>query len=193
MLYLSHMDALVPAFLLALLSQIGDRPPLLAAILSDRYRRPLTVAFAAFVAHATGNAIAAVLGASLAPTLTPEAKSLLLAVALIFAGLTGLWTSRLPSRLERWRLGAFATSLGGLFILALGERTQFLTFALSTDGYSCLAAAGATLGATVVSALAAMLGEAGWSRLPLRAVRLAIAALFLCVGIGIGLGALRLF
>ena len=186
------MEAFVPAFLLALLSQIGDRPPLLAAILVDRYRRPATLLLAAVAAHGAGSAIAAALGATFTATLTPEAKSLLLAMALLFAGVTGLWTSRLPSRLDRWRLGAFATSLAGLFILALGERTQFLTFALSTGGAPWFAAAGATLGATVVSAAALNLGEAHWSALPLRQLRLAIAALFLLAGTIIGLGALRL-
>jgi putative Ca2+/H+ antiporter (TMEM165/GDT1 family) len=186
------MEALVPAFLLALLSQIGDRPPLLAAILSDRYRRPVTILLAALCAHAAGNIIAAAVGATLTATLTPEAKSLLLAVALLFGGVTGLWATRLPSRLDRWRLGAFATSLAGLFILALGERTQFMTFALSTAGHPWLAAAGATIGATIISAPAAMLGESRWSALSLRPVRIAIAALFLCAGIIIGVGALRL-
>ncbi|MBB5710371.1 TMEM165/GDT1 family protein [Sphingomonas xinjiangensis] len=186
------MEALVPAFLLALLSQVGDRPPLLAAILSDRYRHPATIIVAAALAHAAGNAIAAAVGAGLAPTLTPEAKSLLLAVALIFGGLTGLWTPKLPSRLHRWRLGAFATAAFGLFILALGERTQFFTFALSANDDPWLAATGATLGATIVSAVGAFRGEARWSALPLRLIRNAAAMLFLCVGIFIGLGALRL-
>lgn len=183
---------MVPAFLLALLSQIGDRPPLLAAILCDRYKRPIAVLLAAALAHAAGNGIAAAVGATLTPTLTPEAKSLLLAVALVFAGVTGFWTFKLPSRLERWPLGAFGTSLTGLFILALGERTQFFTFALSSGGQPWLAAIGATIGATIPTAAAGLLGEAGWSALPIRLIRNSAAGLFLAAGIVIGLGALRL-
>lgn len=186
------MEALVPAFLLALLGQIGDRPPLLAAILADRYRRPATILLAAFTAHAAGNGVAAAIGASLAATLTPEAKSLLLATALVFGALTGFWTPKLPSRLERWRIGAFATALIGLSAPAFGERTQFFTLALSTGGAPWLAAAGATTGATVVSAAALLMGESVWSALPLHWVRLATSALFLCTGLGIGLGALGL-
>jgi len=186
------MEALVPAFLLALLSQPGDRPPLLAAILADRTNRPLTILLAAALAHAGGNIVAALFGATLTPSLTPEAKSLLLAIALLFAGATGFWTSRLPSRLERWRLGSFATALLGLFILAFGERTQFFTLALSTGGEPWFAAAGATIGATIVSGAALILGESAWIALPLRWVRIATAAVFLCAGLVIALGALRL-
>ncbi|AQR74895.1 TMEM165/GDT1 family protein [Sphingomonas sp. LM7] len=186
------MEVLVPAFLLALLAQIGDRPALLTAVLADRFRRPLLVALAAGIAHALGSGFAALGGALVAPMLTPEAQSLLLAIALLAGGVTGIGRPALPSRLERWRLGPFLTPMAGIFVLALGEQTQFVTFALATSGMPWFAAAGATLGALVVAVAAALLGEAGWARLPLRWFRYAASAILLIAGTIIGLGALRL-
>ncbi|KRC79854.1 TMEM165/GDT1 family protein [Sphingomonas sp. Root241] len=184
------MEALVPAFVLALLAQPGDRPALLTAILADRFRRPLLVALAAGLAHGIGSVVAALAGGAL--TLTPEARSLLLAVALVAGGVTGLWRTALPSRLERWHFGPFLTPLAGLFVLALGEQTQFFTFALAASGMPWFAGAGSTLGALVVAVAAALLGEARWTALPLRWLRLGAAAIFLVAGVVIALNALDL-
>jgi putative Ca2+/H+ antiporter (TMEM165/GDT1 family) len=186
------MEAIVPAFLLALLSQLGERPALLTAILADRFRRPILVALAAGLAHAIGNGLAAAAGLAMAPMMTPNAQALFLAVALVFGGFGGLWPVKAPDRLERWRLGAFLTPLLGVLILAFGERTQFFTLAISVRGLPWLAAAGATLGASAVGFVAAVLGEKGWRALPFGGLRIGSSVLFLIAGAWIGLGAVRL-
>jgi len=186
------MEALVPAFLLAVLTQLGERPALLSAILADRYGRPLTVALAAGLAHAGGNALAALAGMSMAPILTPNAQSLLLAIALLMAGFGGLWPVKPPGRLEGWRLGALFTPLLGVFIVALGDRTQFFTLALATRGELWFAAAGAALGAFGVCFVAAILGELSWRGIGFGKLRAGVGLLFLAAGAWMALGALRL-
>ena len=186
------MEAIVPAFVLAVLTQLGERPALLSAILSDRYGRPLIVALAAGLAQAAGNALAALAGTAMAPILTPNAQSLLLAIALLMGGFGGLWRVRMPGRLESWHLGALFTPLLGIFILALGDRTQFFTLALATRGQPWLAAAGAALGAFGVCFVAAVLGELGWRNIAFGRLRVIVALVFLIAGTWIGLGALRL-
>ena len=186
------MEAIVPAFLLAVLTQLGDRPALLTAILADRYGRPLTVALAAGLAHAGGNALAALAGLALAPILISNAQSLFLAMALLLAGFSGLWRVKLPSRLDNWHLGPLFTPLLGVFILALGGNTPFFTLALAVRGEPWVAAAGASLGAFGVCFVAAVLGELGWRNIPFGKVRLIVGLLFLAAGAWIGLGALRL-
>lgn len=186
------MEAIVPAFLLAVLSQLGERPAMLTAILADRFRRPILAALAAGLAHAIGNGLAAVAGAAMAPILSPNAQSLFLAMALIFGGLGGLWPVKAPDRIERWRMGAFVTTLLGVLILAFGDRTQFFTLALSTGGRPGLAAAGAALGTLAVAFAAALLGEGTWGAIRFGPARIAISALFLAAGAYIGLGAVRL-
>ncbi|WP_213982656.1 TMEM165/GDT1 family protein [Sphingomonas sp. dw_22] len=186
------MEAIVPAFLLAILTQLGERPATLTAILADRFRRPILVALAAGLGHAIGNFLAAAASLAMAPRMTPNAQALFLAVALIFGGLAALWPAKPPQRLDRWRLGAFLTPLLGVAILAFGGQTQFFTLALSLRGLPWLAAAGATLGAFAVAFVATVLGERAWRALPLGRLRIGTGALFLIAGAYIGLGAVRL-
>ena len=186
------MEALVPAFVAALLTQLGDRTPLLVALLADRFGRPLAVALAAGLAHAAGNALAALAGSWIGPMLSPNAQARLLASALLCGGVGALWRVGTPDRLERWRIGALLTSFLGVFILALGDRTQFFTLALAARSMPWFACVGATLGAFAVTFAAAMLGERGWRAIPFRHARIAIGAVFLIAGAVVGLGALRL-
>lgn len=187
------MEALVPAFIAALVTQFGDRSAWLAAAFADRYRRPLTVALAAGLAHALGNGLAALGAGLVAPMLTPNAKALLIALALLLGGAGALFPMGKLDRLGRWRTGPFVTAFLGIFILALGDRTQFLTFALAAgSGTPWLAAAGAALGASAVGFVATVIGEAGWRALPQRGWRIASGVAMLGAGAIIGLGALRL-
>lgn len=187
------MEAVVPAFIAALLTQAGDRSPWLVAILADRYGRPFTVAFAALLAHAVGNAIAATGALLVAPLLTPNAKQLLLALALIFAAMGALWRLKAPDPLERWRLGAFLTTLLGVFILALGDTTQFFTLAFGVRAQTpWFALGGACAGILVVNLAAALIGERSWRQLPIRGFRIAFGLACLLAGAVIGVAALRL-
>jgi putative Ca2+/H+ antiporter (TMEM165/GDT1 family) len=187
------VEALVPAFVAALLTQLGDRSPWLVAILADRYGKPFTVAFAALLAHAGGNMIAATGAVLVAPVLTPNARQLLLACALILAAMGALWRLKAPDRLEGWRLGAFVTSLLGIFILALGDTTQFFTFAFAARGPSpWYAAAGAISGAFAVNLAAALVGELSWRQFPVTGFRVGYGLLCLAAGVYLGGNAMRL-
>lgn len=187
------MDALVPAFVAALLAGIGDRPAWLAAILADRYGRPLSVVFAFAIAHAAVSAIAAAGAVAVAPVMTPNAKALLLALALIFAAAGAVWKIKAPDRLERWRMGAFATTLLGGFILVFGDRTAFLTFGIAARSPTpFMAAAGAATGSIVVAFVAVACGEATWLRLPLRRISAAAGGILFIVGALMALSALRI-
>ena len=186
------MEALVPAFLFALLAQAGERSPWLTAILADRYRRPMLVALSATIAHAIGIAVAAALGSTIAGRLTPNAQQLFLALALLFATSGMLIRSKAPDRLEGWALGPVFTPLLGILILAFGDAAQFFVVALAAKGLPIFAAVGASLGALVLAFAAATLGEAGWTRLPLKWLRMGSGVLFLVIGAVLALGALRL-
>lgn len=181
------------ALVAAALAQVGDRTAWLAAILADRFGRPVTVIVAAAIALAGASGIAAFGGAAVAPMLTPNARALLLGVALILQGGGAWWVAKPPERLDGWPLGAFATALAGLFILAFGDGVQFIVAALAARSTTpWLAAVGATLGSLAVIAPAAMLGEREWTRWPLGQLRRGIGALFVIVGAVLALGGLRL-
>ncbi len=187
------MDALMAALVAAALAGIGDAPARLAAILADRYRRPATIIAAAALALTAASLLAAVAGGLLAPMLTPEARLMMLAFALGLQGGGALLPVKAPDRLEGWRLGAFATSALGLFILLFGDGVQLVVLVLAARSpVPWLAAAGATIGGLAAIAPAAMLGEAGWAALPLRAVRIGIAILFLLAAAILAVQALAL-
>jgi putative Ca2+/H+ antiporter (TMEM165/GDT1 family) len=167
------VDALMAALVLGALTQLGDRTPWLAAILADRFRSPATLIVAAAVALALNNAVGTIGGVLVAKLLTPNAKLLLLALALVLAGLTVQLGRKSPDRLSGWRLGAFGTSVTGLAILAFGDRMQFVTAALAARTTLPWAApVGATLGALAVCVPAIVLGEERWLALPLKPVKI---------------------
>jgi putative Ca2+/H+ antiporter (TMEM165/GDT1 family) len=125
--------------------------------------------------------------------MTPEAKLLLLALALLLAGLGTGWRARRPEALDGWRLPAPLTAVLGLVIMAFGDRMQFVVAALAArTELPWAAAVGATLGAGLVGGAAAAMGEAAWLALPLRAIRLASAAILTIAGVVLGLAAVGL-
>lgn len=181
------------ALLAAALAQIGDRPAWLAAILADRYRAPGIVIAMSGVALLAASLLAACAGLLLAPRLTPEAKQLFLALALLLQGAGAVVPARSPDRLTGWRLGAAGTSLVGLFILCFGDGVQFVVLALAARAeLFWLAAVGAMLGGLAVIAPAAILGEVAWTRLPLGTIRRIVGGLFVVAALALGLSALRL-
>lgn len=176
------MDALVPAFIGALLAGVGERPARLAALLGDRGG-----VFAGFaIGHAAGIAVAVAGAILIAPTLAPNARSVLLAIALVCAGLGTLWQRRVERPSGPAPLAAAAGSFVG------GEGTAFLAFALAIGGsLPMLAGVGAFAGAMLLVGVAGGMGQA-WLRLPLRTIGRIAGLLLLVTGIVVGLGGLRL-
>jgi putative Ca2+/H+ antiporter (TMEM165/GDT1 family) len=187
------MDALMAALVAAALAQVGDRTAWLAAILSDRYRKPRLVILAAALALLLAGSLAVAGGITVAPLLTPNARQLMLALALILQGGGALLPVKAPDPLRGWRTGAIATTMLGLFILAFGDGIQLIVAALALrSAVPMLAAVGATIGSLVVIVPAAMMGEATWRRGPLARLRTGIGLIFVVLGVILGLSAARL-
>lgn len=188
------METLVPAFVAVLLAQVFDPPARLAAVLADRFGRGAGVTVGMILAHGAGFLAAAVGGALIAPGMSPNARALLLALALVFAGAGGLARTKLADRLTSWRIGSFATAFLGIFILAFGDRSQFMALALAAWGASPVSTAiGSTVAAVAVGIVAAILGERVWCRWPgRRATGLGVSAMLVVVGAVLAVRALRL-
>jgi putative Ca2+/H+ antiporter (TMEM165/GDT1 family) len=187
------METLVPAFVAVLLAQVFDPPARLTAVLADRFGRRAGVILGMALAHTAGFAVAAAGGAVLAPGLSSNARALLLGLALIAAGAGGFARPKLADRLAGWRTGSAATALLGIFILAFGDRSQFLVLAIAAWGASpVLAASGAGVAAIAAGVVAALVGERGWRGWPHRPARIAVSALFVLAGIWVAIRALRL-
>lgn len=187
------MDALIPALLAAALAEMGDKSPWLAAMLAARFGRPVPVILGIVVAAAGASAISAFAGSLIQPLLTPDARLLFLSLALLFSGVCGFFPMRAPDPLAAWRIGAFATTAAGLFILQFGEGTQFIVMGLAANArLPALAAVGATLGICAVTIPMALAGAKLRDRLPIAAIRIVPAILFLVTGAWAALSALGL-
>ena len=185
------MDALVTAFVAAALAEWGDKTQLIVALLAARSGRPGLVLLGLLLAAAASCVAAAVAATLIAGTITIRAMSLMVALALLFAGVAGLIRRQPPS------IGSPRTPLilaAPLLCLAaeLGDRTQFLTFALAGRFDPALAAGGATAGIVAACVPAALLGAKLQTVLPVRAVRIGGAVLFLIAGFFVAVSALRL-
>lgn len=186
------MDGFFPAFVAALLAECGDKTQWLALALAHHFRRVALVLAGIAVAAFANAALAALGGTLLAPMLTPEAAKLMLALALCFAGVGALMRQTPSLPLRATRLSPFIVSFFSFFVLELGDKTQFLTFAISLRADAFWPTiAGATAGVVLTSAAVALASKA-FERLPLTTIRRCTGALFLVSGLWTAISALRL-
>ena len=158
-----------------------------------RYRRPLPILLGAAVGALANSLIAATGGVLVHDLINLRAASLLVALALAFAGVAAFIGAKKPEMAETWKTGPFLTTAVCFFLLEFGDKTQFLTFALAAqfDAFA-LATAGATAGIVAAGAPAAILGDRLSALVPLKAIRLGLGILFLIIGFVIAINALRL-
>ena len=185
------MEVLVISFAAALLAAWSDKTQLVVAMLAERTQRPWLTLAGLVLALAASNVIAAIAGVYVGDLINLRAATLLTALALLFAGASGLIRRRLPkpATVKLPLLTAFILGLAA----EMGDRTQFLTFALAGRYDSApFAAAGATAGALAACLPALLLGEALRKATPFRVLRYVGAALFLIAGFIVAVQALRL-
>jgi putative Ca2+/H+ antiporter (TMEM165/GDT1 family) len=187
------VDALLTAFVAAGLAEWGDRTQLFVVVLAARFAKPGAILAGLAVAALLNGTVAAYGGILVNDLINTRAASLLVALALIMAGAGRLLRRRPPADAARWRTGAFLTAAGSLFLLEIGDKTQFLTFALAARFDSApLTLAGATAGILAANVPAVLLGAAFPKAMPLQPVRYAIGAMFLVIGFWVAVGALEL-
>jgi putative Ca2+/H+ antiporter (TMEM165/GDT1 family) len=187
------VDVLLTTFLAALLAELGDKTQLLVIILAARFNKPGAVIAAVAVAALANGLIAAAGGVLINGVITLRATSLLVAIALVLAGLGNFFPQKRPDMGSTWKTGAFLTTAGCFFLLEFGDKTQFLTAALAAQYDSLmLAAAGAAAGVAAANVPAALLGERLEKLMPLKGVRAGVGALFLLFGFVVAVNALRL-
>ncbi len=177
------MDALLSAFGLAFLAELGDKSMLLAIALAARYRAgPVLggIAIAAVVMLGAATLIGAALGAAL-----PH-RALAIGGGLLFLGF-GIWTLRGDDEDEHaadLRHGSVLLGVTIAFLVAeFGDKTMLATVTLASTQAALPTWAGAAVGMTLASGLAVVLASALGSRLPDRLVRLLAAGAFLLFGV----------
>lgn len=181
------MDALLASTALVALAEIGDKTQLLALVLAARFRQPVPIIAGILFATLANHALAALLGVSAAAWL--EGPWFGVAVALGFIAM-GLWTL-VPDKLDDDETpasgrSAFLTTLVAFFLVEIGDKTQIATIALGARYGDVLAVtAGTTLGMLLANVPVVLAGDALIRRVPLKAVRVAAATLFVAMGAGL--------
>ena len=183
------MEALLTSTLLVAVAEIGDKTQLLSFVLAARLRQPWAIIAGILVATVANHALAGSVGAWLAHLAGPGVMLWVTGILFIGFGLWALHPDALEDDPKIHRAGAFVTALIAFFLAEMGDKTQFATIALAAR-FDSLAAvvAGTTLGMMLANVPAVMVGEKLASRLPLKAIRLVAAGLFILTGVATLLG-----
>jgi putative Ca2+/H+ antiporter (TMEM165/GDT1 family) len=177
---------------LVALAEMGDKTQLLSLVLATRLRKPWPICAGVLVATLVNHGLAGGLGYWLAGSIPREA--LVWVTGLSFIGF-GLWTLH-PDALnvapKVRRAGAFVTTVIAFFIAEMGDKTQFATVALTARFQAPIQVIlGTTLGMLLADVGAIWLGDRLALHVPMKAVRIVAAALFVAIGALALLGSLR--
>lgn len=179
------MQALITSAAVVALAEIGDKTQLLAILLATRFKRPWPVVGGIFAATIANHFLAALVGAEAAAFLQARWFRYLIAGSFIAMA---AWTL-IPDKLEQVdekpaRFGAFVTTLIAFFLVEMGDKTQLATVALAARFHSVLAVMmGTTIGMMLANVPAVFFGHELIKRVPMRAIRIVAALLFLGIGL----------
>lgn len=166
------------------LAEIGDKTQLLSLMLAARFRKPLPIVAGILVATLANHGFAGAIGSWIAQALGAEVLRWILGISFLAMA---LWTL-VPDKLDSTdanadRLGIFGTTTLAFFLAEMGDKTQVATIALSAQYQSFLPIVmGTTIGMMAANVPVVYLGGRFSNRLPLKAIRMLTAGLFLALG-----------
>lgn len=187
------MDGLLTTLISVLLAEMGDRTQILAAALAIRFRGDRAVLFGLALATLINCALSAVAGSVMDSWISEAPLRLFSALSYLFAGFGMLLWRRPVDVLPGWRTGAFLTSFLGLFILQLGDKSQFII--LTQSAQSALwgfVLVGGWIGIMIACVPAIILQDRLAVIIPIKGIRLGGGILLLLWGLYLALGAFTL-
>jgi putative Ca2+/H+ antiporter (TMEM165/GDT1 family) len=179
------LEAFLTSTAVVALAEIGDKTQLLAIVLATRFKRPVPIILGILVATLANHFLAALAGQQVASILEGDWFRYLIAASFVAMG---FWTL-IPDKLDELtdkpaRFGAFLTTAIAFFIVEMGDKTQIATVALGARFAQVgWVTAGTTLGMMIANVPAVLLGNELVKRVPMAAVRMAAALLFLAIGL----------
>jgi len=162
------------------LAEIGDKTQLLSLLLASRYRKPLPIILAIFLATIANHALAAWLGVVVADYLTPEALKWVLVISFVLMAGWILIPDKLDDDENISNRGPFVASFIAFFIAEIGDKTQVATTMLGAK-YSdalLLVVMGTTIGMLLANVPVVLIGKLSADRMPLGLIRKVTATLF---------------
>ncbi|HEX4183056.1 MAG TPA: TMEM165/GDT1 family protein [Caulobacteraceae bacterium] len=180
------METYIVSTLLVALAEMGDRTQLLAIMLASRYRKPVPILLGVFVATLANHALAALAGFYLSSLLQAQWFKVLIALSFVAMGAWALIPDKADDdeKPNRLRMGVFLTTAVSFFLVEIGDKTQIATAALAARFHDVvIVAAGTTTGMLLANIPAVFLGQAVTRVLPINALRIAAALLYLALGL----------
>jgi putative Ca2+/H+ antiporter (TMEM165/GDT1 family) len=171
------------------LAEMGDKTQLLSLVLAARFKRPWPILWGILIATLANHALAGALGASVTAWLGPQWLRWILAGSFIAMAVWMLIPDKLDDEEtpDAPRHGVLVTTVIAFFLAEMGDKTQVATVMLAAQYQAWLAVvAGTTLGMMLANAPVVWFGERVMRRVPVRAVHVVSALIFL----GLGLAAL---
>jgi putative Ca2+/H+ antiporter (TMEM165/GDT1 family) len=185
------MEAFLVSTGIVALAEIGDKTQLLAFVLAARFRRPLPIVAAIFVATIANHAFAAAIGTWITSMMGPDLLRWVLGASFIAMA---AWTL-VPDKLDEEdtqlaKYGVFLTTLIAFFLAEMGDKTQVATVALAARYHSMIAVvAGTTLGMMLANVPAVYFGDKIANKISLKLVHGIAAVIFAVLGVATLLGA----
>src|SRR4051794_35572082 len=188
------MSAVLIAFGVVFIAEMGDKSQILAMTFATRYR-PWAVFGGIVVAVALLMALSVGIGAALGSVLPERLLSGI--AAAVFIGFA-VWTlvgddegDDADATRTRGGRSAFVAVALTFFVSEVGDKTMLATIALAAEQGALATWLGATLGMVAADGLAIVVGHQLGERLPRRWVRRGVAALFAVFGILLAAEAIR--
>jgi putative Ca2+/H+ antiporter (TMEM165/GDT1 family) len=180
------MEAFLVSTGVVAISEIGDKTQLLALLLAAQFRKPVPIILGILGATLANHAVAAMVGLAVSNWLQGDVFQWVLGASFILMGLWALKPDTLEEG-ERQRAtgaSAFLVTLVAFFFVEIGDKTQVATMALAAKYQAVVwVTAGTTLGMMLANVPVVLVGEAAASKLPLKAIRIAAAAIFVVLGV----------
>lgn len=183
------MSVLVISITSVALAEIGDKTQLLSLLLASRYRKPIPIIAAIFLATIANHALAAWLGVVVADYLSPEhLKWAVIVSFLIMAGWV-LIPDKLDDDEQISNRGPFVASFIAFFIAEIGDKTQIATSILGAQYAEALTwvVVGTTMGMLLANVPVVVIGKLSADKMPLGLIRKVTAGLFFALAIGAAL------
>ena len=185
------MEAFLVSTGIVALAEMGDKTQLLALLLAVKFRRPWPIVLGIFVATLANHALAGAVGAWVTTVLGPDVLRWVLGGSFIAMAVWML----IPDKMDdnetgaAPRFGVFGTTAIAFFLAEMGDKTQVATVMLAAQYHAYFSViAGTTLGMMLANAPVVWLGERMTRLLPLRAVHIVSALIFLGLGLAALLG-----
>ncbi|MDN3715158.1 hypothetical protein BCT86_06360 [Vibrio breoganii] len=174
------MSVLAISITTVALAEIGDKTQLLSLLLASRYRKPLPIIAAIFLATIANHAVAAWLGVLVSDLLSPAILKWVVVASFAAMALWVLIPDKLDEDESISNKGPFVASFIAFFVAEIGDKTQIATSILGAQYSDALmmVVLGTTIGMLLANVPVVIIGKLSAERLPLAMIRKVTAALF---------------